>query len=574
MASLQNRISVRVVIAAAVFSTLAALFGYTAAYRDAIRAGEATLQGLVGAIENTAAIGAYASDAVLVEEVANGLITNDLVGGVEVRFADETVVDLGTASGQSYSDWFGGNVVVEHDLKSPFANAEVIGKILVHADMGQLSRQAGTQALLLAGLMALQVVLVAGVLGFVVNRIVGVPMARIAAQLAVLVPGRGLAISKPAGHEKDEIGILVDTTNRLLGDSEKALRRESELLASKAAMEAQYRKIFNTSSAGIFMLDEAGRLIDCNPTTLEIINQPLEVIRHCSGRQLLRLVLAHPAQTIRTIRTALAEKASYSADIEVRINETQTRWVHCLLSEHQGSRAQERIVEGVMYDVTERRQNEAKSRHMAMHDQLTGLLNRAALHSEMTHYLRAQRNARRVRYTLLYIDLDGFKPVNDTHGHHAGDVLLIECAQRMLRCVRETDLVFRLGGDEFMIILLGISIQEHAVAVTTQKLLSSINEPYVVGPDLQVSISASIGLASVPEHGEHIDAAMVAADSAMYYIKKLGKSGMVVAYPREGDTPGAGKSTSASATALGNPINSASSTTTPPGPKNGIPAQS
>ena len=390
-------------------------------------------------------------------------------------------------------------------------------------------------------------------------------MARIAAQLAVLVPGRGLAISKPAGHEKDEIGILVDTTNRLLGDSEKALRRESELLASKAAMEAQYRKIFNTSSAGIFMLDEAGRLIDCNPTTLEIINQPLEVIRHCSGRQLLRLVLAHPAQTIRTIRTALAEKASYSADIEVRINETQTRWVHCLLSEHQGSRAQERIVEGVMYDVTERRQNEAKSRHMAMHDQLTGLLNRAALHSEMTHYLQAQRNARRVRYTLLYIDLDG---------HHAGDVLLIECAQRMLRCVRETDLVFRLGGDEFMIILLGISIQEHAVAVTTQKLLSSINEPYVVGPDLQVSISASIGLASVPEHGEHIDAAMVAADSAMYYIKKLGKSGMVVAYPRESDTPGAGKSTSASATASDNPVNSSSTTATAPSSKNGIPAQS
>ena len=172
-------------------------------------------------------------------------------------------------------------------------------------------------------------------------------------------------------------------------------------------------------------------------------------------------------------------------------------------------------------DISAERASEAKIHYMAHHDMLTGLNNRFSLMDRLEHALAvARRQAGRV--ALLFIDLDRFKLINDTLGHHIGDELLIHVSQRLRQCVRESDLVARLGGDEFVVMLSGI---EHsaAVAMVAEKLLLSIGESYAIGPHTLYT-TPSIGIAIYPLDGEDGETLMRNADAAMYHAKSAGRN--------------------------------------------------
>ena len=172
-------------------------------------------------------------------------------------------------------------------------------------------------------------------------------------------------------------------------------------------------------------------------------------------------------------------------------------------------------------DISAERASEAKIHYMAHHDMLTGLNNRFSLMDRLEHALSvARRQAGRV--ALLFIDLDRFKLINDTLGHHIGDELLIHVSQRLRQCVRESDLVARLGGDEFVVMLSGI---EHsaAVAMVAEKLLLSIGESYAIGPHTLYT-TPSIGIAIYPLDGEDGETLMRNADAAMYHAKSAGRN--------------------------------------------------
>ncbi len=172
-------------------------------------------------------------------------------------------------------------------------------------------------------------------------------------------------------------------------------------------------------------------------------------------------------------------------------------------------------------DISAERASEAKIHYMAHHDMLTGLNNRFSLKDRLEHALAvARRQAGRV--ALLFIDLDRFKLINDTLGHHVGDELLIHVSQRLRQCVRESDLVARLGGDEFVVMLSGI---EHsaAVAMVAEKLLLSIGESYAIGPHTLYT-TPSIGIAIYPLDGEDGETLMRNADAAMYHAKSAGRN--------------------------------------------------
>jgi cyclic di-GMP phosphodiesterase Gmr len=128
--------------------------------------------------------------------------------------------------------------------------------------------------------------------------------------------------------------------------------------------------------------------------------------------------------------------------------------------------------------------------------------------------------------SLLFIDLDGFKPVNDNYGHAIGDRLLKEVAARLLSCLREGDTAARLGGDEFVVILLESDL-DRAITVTN-RILESLRAPYDFGKRIITSISASIGIAEYPEHANELDGLLTAADNAMYIAKKSGKDRFAV----------------------------------------------
>ncbi|MBP1711606.1 MAG: Response regulator containing a CheY-like receiver domain and a domain, partial [Deltaproteobacteria bacterium] len=124
---------------------------------------------------------------------------------------------------------------------------------------------------------------------------------------------------------------------------------------------------------------------------------------------------------------------------------------------------------------------------------------------------------------VMFIDLDGFKDVNDTLGHDAGDYVLQQVAQRMLSCVRETDTVTRIGGDEFLIIATEINTPDNAAQIA-EKVIHLASKP-VIFKGQQVVVGASIGIALFPDDGKDMEQLIKKADEAMYRIKKAGKSG-------------------------------------------------
>ena len=154
-------------------------------------------------------------------------------------------------------------------------------------------------------------------------------------------------------------------------------------------------------------------------------------------------------------------------------------------------------------------------------DALTQLPNRLLFHDRL-HQAMAHGRRHQSKVAILWLDLDGFKRVNDTLGHRAGDALLRLAAQRLLGCVRETDTLARLGGDEFTVVLKDVRDLNAALAVA-DKLLETLRKPFRVARH-DLSISASIGVSIYPDHGEDVTAVVKSADIAMYRAKALGKN--------------------------------------------------
>lgn len=167
---------------------------------------------------------------------------------------------------------------------------------------------------------------------------------------------------------------------------------------------------------------------------------------------------------------------------------------------------------------------EERMYHMATHDGLTDLPNLRLAMDRLSMALSEARR-RKTLVAVMFIDLDGFKAVNDTLGHDAGDQVLKQVARRLLSCVRETDTVSRVGGDEFLVVATGLHTPENAERMA-EKILQLVSQQ-VIGR--QPVISASIGIAFYPHHGEDKDQLIKLADEAMYQIKKSGKNGYIVA---------------------------------------------
>ena len=187
---------------------------------------------------------------------------------------------------------------------------------------------------------------------------------------------------------------------------------------------------------------------------------------------------------------------------------------------HDASGAPLRML-GVSIDVTQQREQEQQLQRLAHHDALTGLPNRVLLARKLTEAM-AQARVQGSLLGVAYLDLDGFKPVNDRHGHDAGDRLLVMAAGRLTRALRATDCVARLGGDEFVILLPGLHGATDCEKALRQ-VMASIAAPYALGNDC-VSVTASIGYTLFPQDDADADALVRHADQAMYAAKQAGKN--------------------------------------------------
>ncbi len=183
-------------------------------------------------------------------------------------------------------------------------------------------------------------------------------------------------------------------------------------------------------------------------------------------------------------------------------------------------------------DVTDRKKAEHELERQALHDPLTNLPNRALLLDRLEQALRTARRLA-TPLALLVMDLDRFKEINDTFGHHAGDLLIGEVARRITADLRETDTVARLGGDEFALILPGAD--EGGAGHVAQKIIAALQQPFdIEGGAHEVAIS--IGIAVSPQHGEDVETLMRRAEIAMYVAKRT--PGASAVYAEEQDPEG------------------------------------
>ena len=243
----------------------------------------------------------------------------------------------------------------------------------------------------------------------------------------------------------------------------------------------------------------------------------------------------HPderAAVMEAFESCLREGTSVEVDNRIVLPDGSERVLHSHVQRLPTADGGFRL-EGTIQDVTERRRADEQIRYLAYHDSLTGLGNRR-LFAERMELAIAQARRRNGRLGVLFLDLDHFKRINDTLGHSVGDELLRQVADRLVRTLRESDLVSRLGddesestvsrlgGDEFTLLLAELRDPRDLAAVAS-RLLAALRQPFEVRSH-ELVIGASIGIASWPTDGETLDALLSNADSAMYHAKASGRN--------------------------------------------------
>jgi diguanylate cyclase (GGDEF)-like protein/PAS domain S-box-containing protein len=317
------------------------------------------------------------------------------------------------------------------------------------------------------------------------------------------------------GQLTNAMGDMVRNLSRGRDELERA-RKDAEAVAQELRL---YANAFHSSGEAMLITDRLNRIINANATFTAQTGYELDEVLGQDPR-ILRSAQT-PAAVYEEMWCGLQEKSFWSGELwdRKKSGELYPTWA---------SVSAIRDVSGavVFYiasysDISERKANEARIDYLAHHDPLTGLINRYNLQNRLDQaLLSAQRDGCGV--AVMFIDLDRFKTINDTLGHHVGDLLLVDVALRLRETVRDSDIVARLGGDEFIVVLTSIT-DEMDAAPLGEKILRTLGQPYQIEGKVLHS-TPSIGIAIYPNDGEDRTALMKNADTAMYHAKELGRN--------------------------------------------------
>ncbi|MBB1125394.1 CHASE domain-containing protein [Thiospirillum jenense] len=288
-------------------------------------------------------------------------------------------------------------------------------------------------------------------------------------------------------------------------------RAHNELLKSQQ----QLRLIFDASDVAIFLTDLNGKITQANAWMAERLRCPFgELI----GSDYLSHVHPNDSESTQEWITHLLEQRQSISKLERRYCTRDGEEFWGQMSGHVISDYRQQPIGfvGVIVDITHRRNLEAHTHFLAHHDYLTGLPNRLLFAERIEQSLALARRYQR-HLGLLFLDLNGFKPINDQYGHQVGDEVLREVARRLQNHIRASDTVCRQGGDEFIILVPELTAPDHLIQLQ-HILIDVIRQPYLImGHALTMSVS--IGQALYPQHGDTVETLLYHADAAMYRAK-------------------------------------------------------
>lgn len=345
---------------------------------------------------------------------------------------------------------------------------------------------------------------------YFISRIVTRPLQQMTSGLLRIADGDIEAIGPLQIRGQDEVGQATTAFNQVM-EKVRGLLIEQRLS----------RIVFENSLEGITVTDSKGRIQMTNDAFTEttgysadeVIGKTPALLK--SGRQ--------DESFYQAFWTALKEKGQWRGEIwnKRKDGSIYPEWLN--VSAVKGKDGSIDHYVAIFSDITERKQREEVIAFQAFHDTLTGLPNRSLFLDRLEQSLIQAKRSRAHTPAIMFLDLDRFKLINDTLGHDAGDTLLREVALRLRRCVRESDTVARMGGDEFTVLL--DNVDEAATRNVAQKILDSMKEPVLLA-DKPTVITTSIGISMFPKDGRNAEALMKHADTAMYQVKGSGRAAM------------------------------------------------
>ncbi len=320
---------------------------------------------------------------------------------------------------------------------------------------------------------------------------------------------RGCPLYNDHGQVEAIEGFLQDITRQKL----------SEIAAHEA--EERYRSIFENTAEGIYQTSPDGQYINFNPALAKIYGYASADALKQGISDISKQLYVEEGKRDEFIMLMSQHGMVKNFEAQVRRSDGEIIWISENAREVRDPEGALLFYEGTVEDITGRKKHEQQLEYQSTHDALTGLPNRTLLADRLNQYIgSADRYQNKV--AIAFVDLDQFKIINDSMGHHAGDELLKIMSIRLSQCVRETDTVVRLGGDEFVLLITGVNrIEDISESIT--RVLGSVARPCEI-EGREFIVSCSIGISIYPDDARDTTALLKYADSAMYKAKQSGRN--------------------------------------------------
>ena len=316
-----------------------------------------------------------------------------------------------------------------------------------------------------------------------------------------------------APNRYDTLVALTDELRRQVNQLRAGLRRNMTLVSKLMG------KVFENATEGVLITDPDGVILSINKAFTRVTGYDAA---EATGQTPHILYSGRQDQSFyQNLWHSLLDEGQWHGEIwnKRKNGEIYPEWLSITAVSDDSGETSHYVA--IFSDITSEKENEERLYHLAHYDALTGLPNRMLFYDRLRQALsQARRN--NAHAAVMFLDLDGFKAINDTLGHQAGDLLLQQVAQRLSATLRESDTVARFGGDEFTVIIPGAD-GVPGVETAAAKLIEAVNPLYQLQQH-QVSVTASVGIALYPQHGMDVDELVTHADIAMYQAKHGGKN--------------------------------------------------